>query len=431
MRFLITGATGYIGSSLVGVLLSEGHDLVLASRTRPGTSRFLSRHEWRFCDFSKVQSVDWQSLVQNIDVVINAVGIFSETKGQRFTDLHDKAPRALFKAARNAGVRRIIQISALGTEESATSAYHLSKKRADDGLAAMSLDDTELKWVILRPSLIIGNDGASWRFFQALAVAPLVPVIGDGQQVLQPVAIADVCKAVLAALQRDDAIGQRINLVGGEQITLRQYLQKLSIWLGTAKFRPVHISYGAAAILARLTPLLGNFPLNKDAINMLKEARTFDKDQCQKILGFTPVGLSEFLAQTPATRAQRTEARQVFLRPLLRISLAFMWIMAGVASLFLTPHAQSLALLEKLGLPGLSGTIALYAAAILDMALGLALLARFHIRPVALVQIVLIAIYTLALTIVASTLWSDPFGVLVKNIPLIIATMLMASGQEE
>ncbi len=431
MRILITGATGYIGSSLVEALSAYGHDLVLASRTRPPTGHFATPHIWRFCDYSKVESLDWQKLVKNIDVVINAVGVFSQSKGQRFNHLHDKAPRALFKAAQQAGVRRIIQISALGTDESATSAYHLSKKQADDDLAAMDLAGTELQWVILRPSLIIGNEGASWRFFQALAALPLVPVIGDGQQVLQPVTIADVCKAVLAALQRDEAMGQRIDLVGSEQVTLLQYLQKLSSWQDAKNFRPLHIAYGPAGILARFLPLLGSFPLNGDALNMLKEARAFEAGDCQRKLGFRPVGLTCFLAQRPPTRAQRNEAGQVFLRPLLRISLAFMWIMAGVASLFLTPHAQSLALLEKLGLSGQSGTIALYAAAILDMALGIALLVRFHIKHLAIMQIALIAAYTLALTLVAPVMWADPFGVLVKNIPLIIATMLMASWQEE
>ena len=424
MRILITGATGFIGHALVETLGCEGHDLILVSRSRPQAG---VKHEWRCMDFASVHSAnDWRELVKDIDLVINAVGIFSQTSRQRFVDLHDKAPRALFKAAHKAGVKRIIQISALGTDERATSAYHLSKKCADDALARL-----DMEWVILRPSLIIGKEGVSWRFFQALAALPFVPVIGDGQQVLQPVTIEDVSKAVLAAMKRDEPIGQRINLVGAEQVTLSQYLQKLSIWLGSKEFRTVFIAYGPAGLLAAMIPLLGHFPLNGDALTMLKETRTFEGDDGLKKLGLTPAGLSPYLAQNPSTRAQRNEAKQVFLRPLLRIALAFMWIMAAVASLLLTPHAQSLALLEKLGLQGGAGLLALYGAAFLDLALGIALLARFHIRQVAVVQIILIAGYTLVLTIVTPFMWSDPFGVLVKNIPLIIATMLMMSWQEE
>ncbi|MCF6198336.1 MAG: NAD(P)H-binding protein [Hyphomicrobiaceae bacterium] len=431
MRILITGATGYIGRALVEALDKEGdgerHDLVLASRARPQTEHFRGRHEWRFIDFAAAHSAnDWRELVKNIDVVINSVGIFSQTKSQRFADLHDKAPRALFKAAHDAGVKRVIQISALGTDERATSAYHLSKKRADDALARL-----DMEWVILRPSLVIGKEGVSWRFFQALAALPFVPVIADGRQILQPVSIDDVARAVLMVLKRQEAVGHRINLVGSERVTLEQYLRQLSNWQRKNRFRPVHMPYGLSGLLAITAPLIGNFPFNRDAVNMLKEARAVEPKDCQQRLGFQPAGLSEYLLEHPLGKAQSIEARQYFLRPFLRLSLAFMWIMAGVASLLLTPHAQSLALLSKLGLQGLAGTLALYGAAFLDVALGIALLARFHIRRVAMVQIALIAGYTLALTIVAPFMWSDPFGVLVKNFPLMIATMLMRGWQEE
>ena len=432
MRILITGATGFIGRHIVEALGEEGHELVLTARAVPPLEQNPKAYDWRAIDFASAHLPEhWQEIVKDIDVVINAVGIFSQSKNQRFADLHDKAPRALFKAAQRAGVKRIIQISALGTEAGATSAYHLSKKRADDALAKKKWGKGGPEWVILRPSVIIGNEGVSWRFFKALAALPLVPVIGRGEQILQPLGIEDVTKAVLNSILREQAVGHRINLVGADEVTLEHYLQQLSNWLGLKKFHPVHIAYGPAKILALAAPLIGVFPFNRDAVTMLKEARRYDGEDCQQRLGFVPRGLSDYLSQHPPTRAERNEARQYFLRPLLRIALAFMWIMAGIASLFLTPHEQSLALLAKLGLQGGIGQVALYGAAFLDMILGLFLLLRLHIKSVARVQIALIAGYTLALGLVAPVMWSDPFGVLVKNIPIIVATMLMMSWQEE
>ena len=418
MRILITGATGFIGRQIVQALAGDNHDLVLTSRA---PKEGADGHDWRCIDFATAHSPeDWLELVANADVVINAVGIFKQTRTQSFEALHDRAPRALFEASKRAGVKRIIQISALGTDESATSSYHLSKKKADDALANLGVD-----WVILRPSLIIGADGESWSFFKALSSLPITPVIGDGQQPLQPVSIDDVTKAVLASIQRPEAIGNRINLVGEECVSLEKYLEALSKWLGRSHFRPVHVPYGVAAVMASGAGLIADMPLNRQAIAMLKEARAFDGKNCQSTLGFTPMGLSQYLSRNPASKGSAIAAGLYFLGPVLRVTLAFMWIMAGIVSLFFYPIEQSLSLLAKLGFTGLVGSVAFYSAAFLDIAIGLTLLLRVRIRQIAMLQIGLIAIYTLALSWVAPSMWADPFGPLVKNIPIVAAILIM------
>ncbi|MCP4936566.1 MAG: SDR family oxidoreductase [bacterium] len=423
MRILVTGATGFIGQHIVQALASEEHSLVLTSRT-PHTGA--DGHDWRIIDFATAHRPDdWSDVVENVDLVINAVGIFKPTRRQSFEALHDKAPRALFAASKTAGVKRIIQISALGTDESATGPYHLSKQRADDTLATL-----EVEWVVLRPSLIIGGSGESWRFFKALASLPVTPVIGNGGQPLQPVAIEDVTRAVLASIQCPQATGHRINLVGAECVTLKSYLQALTNWLGHAKHRPLKIPYGLAGALAGGGALFADMPINRQAVTMLKGAREFVGDDCPSKLGFTPIGLSQFLAQNPASKEARSAASLYFLGPTLRIALAIMWIMAGVVSLFFFPVEKSLALLAKLGFTGSTGTIAFYGAVLLDIFIGLSLLMRFRIKQIAALQIGLIAVYTLALSWVAPMMWSDPFGPLAKNIPILVAILIMQNLED-
>ncbi len=418
MRILVTGATGFVGRHIVQALGSQHHDLVLTSRTPQAG---MDGHDWRCIDFATAHSPDdWRDLVENVDLVINAVGIFKPTGAQSFEALHDRAPRALFEACKRAGVKRIIQISALGTDESATSAYHLSKQRADDALARLGVE-----WVVLRPSLIIGSDGESWRFFNALASLPVTPVIGEGTQPLQPISIDDVTKAVLASIHRPEAAGYRINLVGGESVTLKTYLQALSKWLHRSKFSPVPIPYGLAGVLAGAGHLLADMPFNRQAVSMLKEARAFDGNDCQSKLGFTPMGLAQFLTKKPASKETRSAASLYFLGPVLRIALAFMWLMAGVVSLFFYPLEQSLALLAKLGFAGSMGTLAFYGAALSDILIGLSLLMRFRIRQIAILQLGLIVVYTAALSWVAPFMWADPFGPLVKNIPILVSILIM------
>ena len=101
MRILVTGASGYIGRHVVEALRAQNHDLVLTSRRE---HKGANAHDWRVVDFATAHSVDdWCEHVENVELVINAVGIFKQTRTQSFEALHDKAPRALFEACKQAG----------------------------------------------------------------------------------------------------------------------------------------------------------------------------------------------------------------------------------------------------------------------------------------------------------------------------------------
>ena len=132
---LITGASGFIGSHIAEALAEAGHEVRCAVRKCPSTGRW-RRFRCIPADYTRdFDPVVWQRRLEGVDVVVNAVGILREHGSQTFEALHDRAPRALFAAA--AGVR-IVQISALGADEEASSRYHLSKKAADDALLASS-----------------------------------------------------------------------------------------------------------------------------------------------------------------------------------------------------------------------------------------------------------------------------------------------------
>lgn len=151
MNVFVLGATGFVGRAAAAALRAHGH-AVLGSSIR----------------FERaLRPDDWLDAVRGIDAVVNAVGIFRERGAQTFGALHDAAPRALFEACEKAGVQRVVQVSALGADQGAGSAFHLSKKRADDFLAARAL-----QWSIVQPSLVFGEGGASARFFTLLACLP-------------------------------------------------------------------------------------------------------------------------------------------------------------------------------------------------------------------------------------------------------------------
>ena len=181
MRVLVCGATGFIGRPLTRALLERGHDVVGAAR-RP--QRIASsggrRSEAMAADFARdVSMAAWLPRLAGIDTVVNAVGILRESRGphgahgQRFEELHVRTPMALFDACLAAGVRRVVQLSALGADEDAASAYHRSKRRTDLHLLSLPLPLTAS---VVQPSLVYGPGGASAALFETLASLPFMPL---------------------------------------------------------------------------------------------------------------------------------------------------------------------------------------------------------------------------------------------------------------
>lgn len=214
MKVLLTGATGFIGRNLRHTLEVAGHEVLAVSRASG-------------IDFNNCLSPqDWLPHLKDVDAVVNTVGIIGQVGEQRFAPLHTQAPVALFKACVQAGVRRVVQVSALGADETAFSHYHLSKRAADDALRRLDLD-----WFVLRPSLVYGKGGTSTRMFMRVAALPCLPVLDKGQQAVQPVHIRDVVAAIVKCLQTAHT-RQTVDLVGPQALPFVDYLQTMRIAQG-------------------------------------------------------------------------------------------------------------------------------------------------------------------------------------------------------
>ncbi len=184
-------------------------------------------------DFAHVSTARWCELLAGVDAVVNTVGVFRERGDATFAAVHGTGARRLFVACVHAGVRRVVQVSALGADARCTQHVPPSKRAADEHLLSLPLDAT-----VVQPSLVFGLDSASSRAMLAWASLPLVPLPAGGVQPLQPVHVADVADAVVALLHaRDLWRGQRIALVGPAPLTLRDYLRALRVGLGLLSWR--------------------------------------------------------------------------------------------------------------------------------------------------------------------------------------------------
>jgi uncharacterized membrane protein YphA (DoxX/SURF4 family) len=165
---------------------------------------------------------------------------------------------------------------------------------------------------------------------------------------------------------------------------------------------------------------------------MLARGNTADVRPAAEALGWRPRPLAAALATEPATEADRWHAGLLPVRPVLRLGLAVVWIGSGIVSAFVAPLAHSRALLASLGVHGPATAAAVtLAGAALDVALGLALLLLpRRTRPVGAAQIAAMLLYTVLATVAAPEAWADPFGPLLKNVAVLVATLaLMATGK--
>ena len=418
---LLLGATGFIGNHLRHALLHAGYEVVCGARA----GAVVPRCRVMEVDFTRDHAVaDWRPRLVGIDVVINAVGILRESRRVTFEALHVDAPAALFHACAEAGVRKVVQISALGADAHAQSRYHISKKRGDDALAALAMP-----WVIVQPSLVFGAGGASAALFTRLASLPLVPLPGDGLQRVQPIHVDDLAAAIVELIATDAYDGRRVSAVGPRAVTLREFLGVLRAAMGlpNARFLPVPMPLVRRAAHAgdRLPRML----LDSESLGMLVRGNVDSAADITAVLRRAPRAIETFVAREDA-RAAANEARLGWLLPLLRFAVAVVWIATGIVSLGVYPVADSYALLAQVGLTGSAAAFALYGAAVLDLAFGIGILVLRDRRWLWRAQMALIAGYSVIIAIWLPEQWLHPYGPMTKNLPMLAAILLLHEFEE-
>lgn len=403
MRVLLCGADGFLGRHIAAALAAAGHAVVRGVHTprQPGDVAIDYRQD--------VEPAAWLPRLAGIDAVINAVGILNERRPGDFERIHSRAPSALFAACAAAGIERVIQVSALGAERRDTP-YLASKAAADDRLLAACPGG-----VVLRPSLVFGADGASSRFFLALASLPLLPLPGRGNQPLRPIHIDDLAELAVRLLAASLPESRIVAAVGGGEASYRGLLAayRRSLDLAPAVQLPTPVRLMAAA--ARLGDRFPGSLLNRATWNMLQAGNTGDPAAAARLLGRPPRAPSEFIApaQAPLLRLQALAAWR---GPLLRGVLALLWLWSAAVSL-LWP-ATGLALLAPFGLAGAAACMVLIGASAMDAAFGLLTLARPGPR-LWQAQIALILGYSLLIALRLPEFLIHPFAPVAKNLAVL------------
>jgi uncharacterized protein YbjT (DUF2867 family) len=204
--------------------------------------------------------------VEGVEVVVHLVAI-RQGRREQFERIMEQGTRDLVAAAREAGVRRFVLMSALGTTEETKDLvpyYHAKWTMEQD------LEGSGVEHVIFRPSFVFGPDGGALQRFARIArLSPVTPVVGSGQQRIQPIWVEDVAAYFAAAVDEPRATNRTFELGGPDVVTWNELWARLKRALG--RRRPtVHLPTALMRPQAALLELLPSPPVTRDQLKMLE-----------------------------------------------------------------------------------------------------------------------------------------------------------------
>ncbi|MDD9876426.1 MAG: complex I NDUFA9 subunit family protein, partial [Magnetovibrio sp.] len=224
--------------------------------------------------------------VQGADTVINLVGILYESGNQTFRKVHVDGAAAIARAAADAGARRLLQMSALGSDEHSPAEYGRTKWAGEMAVREAFPDAT-----IFRPSVIFGPEDNFFNMFAGLMrFLPVMPVMGapmlpsvsrgesggfkidffgDGGCKFQPVFVGDVAEAMARSLDTDESRGQTYEL-GGPTVYSFKQLMELLLAVTQRKKTLVPVPLGIAAMEAVFLQMLPKPLLTTDQVSLME-----------------------------------------------------------------------------------------------------------------------------------------------------------------
>lgn len=294
MRVLITGATGFVGRAVCEAVIREGHSVRRMARGSRSQGLETANVGMDWVRGSVLCPDDLRRALQGCDAVIHLVGIIGEIGDQTFERVHQEGTLRVVEASLACGVRRMVHMSALGTRPSAVSRYHQTKWAAEESVRGSGLD-----WTIFRPSVIYGpSDGFVNLFARLSRWSPVLPVIGRGTALLQPVPVDGVARAFARSLNSKDAVHRTYDLCGPDRLTLPQILQAILRATGRRRVMvriPRALAWYPTAVLEQVFPriLRQPAPLSRDQILMLEEDNVGNPEAAERDFQIRSVSFAE------------------------------------------------------------------------------------------------------------------------------------------
>jgi nucleoside-diphosphate-sugar epimerase len=410
---LLAGASGFIGGRLRSALRDAGHRVIAVGRGMDG------RGESRV-DFTRdTRELQWRPRLTGVDVVVNAAGVFADRPRGSMRLIHAVGPKALFSAAAESGVRRVIQISALGADSRSTE-YFQTKDEADRHLMALPIE-----WAILRPSLVFGLGARSAASLLRLATRPALMLPRAFRSSLQPLHIDDLVAAVLVLVATPHLPREPVPAVGAKVCSMLGLLDTLRRQLGYASAITLLLPDALVRACGMFLPRAQRDYLSRDALRMLRAGYTANPTALATLLGRWPRSPENFVPRGLADGVG-AEATLTWVLPLLRLGIAAVWIWLGLITLGVVPAGASYAaqITSQMGFAPSMQAAANWSMGLLELMMGVAALLFPRSARMWLLQIMLTGAYVIAISILSPGSWLQAFGT-AWAVPLLAAMYLL------
>lgn len=429
LRAVVLGGYGLIGTEVMKALTEAGFAVTGVGRSGRAAGRAAPDADWEIFDIGTMSVEGWKVTLKDVDVLVNASGALQSGARDDLTAIHETALHRIAEALQGCDTR-VIQISAAGVSEDASTEFFCSKARGE-----AALRDADVPLVILRPTLVLAPAAyGGTALLRAAAAIPFVLPKVLPQATVQCVLIDDLARAVVDAATGQIAPGAVVDVTGVDALTLPDLLRKIRRWQGfpTAWFDlpvPVFLMRGlgwAADIAGRMG---WRSPLRSTALRVLQDGVHGNAEALAEVGGTPCRDTDGVFAALPSTIQERWFARAYLVFPLALLTLSLFWILSGLMGVISFRDAQSV--LTSRGWAPTSAGLAVVIGSVVDVALGVLILCRSKLRHAALGMIAVSAAYLLAGTFAAPDIWLDPLGPFVKVLPgIALALFVLALADD-
>jgi NADH dehydrogenase len=262
---LVTGGTGFVGRHVVHALRARNVSVRCLVRD-PRRARRLSAWGAELVVGDVAEPTVLRAACVGVRAVVHLVAIIKGSRAD-FERVMEHGTRNLVAAAENAGAGRFVLASALGLDERTKDAvpYFTAKWEMERAVRSSGL-----QYVVFRPSFVFGKDGGVLPTFVRLArLAPVTPIVGDGERRLQPIWVDDVAEYFARAVDHPTAAGHVFELGGPEAVTWNDFWSRLKRVLGAHR-ASLHVPVGLLRAQASFTERLPGAPVTRDQLTMLE-----------------------------------------------------------------------------------------------------------------------------------------------------------------
>lgn len=426
---LLLGATGLIGSAVAARLTATGHEVVGVARGLGEATRRVAAARWIRLDLrAATHPEDWAPHLAGIDAVVNCAGVLQDSVRDSTARVHREAPAALWLACAAAGVKRVVQMSALGAATGGATEFLRSKQQGDEALEASGLD-----WVILRPSVVLGRQayGGS-ALFRALAAWPWLPRFPDAGP-LDVVQLDDVAETVVLMLRPGAPSRVVLELAGPERLSVAQAIGAYRRWLGWPPAREIVLPGWLLTLSWKAGDLISWLgwrpPMRTTAQRELVRGATGDNRGWIEATGIAPQSLAGALAAEPAGVQERWFARLYLLKPVAFAVFIAFWLMTGLVSLTVG-WDRAVAVMESTAAARFAEA-SVIAGALADFVVAGLIAWRRTTKLGLLLALFFSGVYIIAGTLLVPVLWSDPLGPMMKVWPILALNVICLAILDE